>query len=318
MNPGSIDFRQNPAEVFDMALKDKKLFSFLLWAFGIAWVLQVVAGIMYRSGNAMLFSVLLSVTMFAPLIAVLLSRIDLKQMGWKPRIRGNVKYILAAWFGPALLGTAGAVLYFLLFPEAFDSAFADRIASAIGEEGIARLEATGLSIPAYIIINIVASLIYAPWLNMFFALGEEAGWRGAMYPVLREHFGTAKGRIVGGIIWGAWHWPIMILAGYEYGTSYWGAPVTGPLLFCVIATAMGILLDWVYEKTNCIWIPSLGHGAINAFAGIPALFLKPEYSNNLLVGPLMVGIIGGLPMILAAVLVSVKSVNRDISAGNIS
>ena len=60
----------------------------------------------------------------------------------------------------------------------------------------------------------------------------------------------------------------------KYGTTYWGAPVTGSLLFCVITIAMGILFDVLYEKTNCIWVPALCHGEINAFAGVPTLFLN--------------------------------------------
>ena len=40
--------------------------------------------------------------------------------------------------------------------------------------------------------------------DMFVALGEEVGWRGALYPYLKKKFGDTKGRIVGGAIWGAW------------------------------------------------------------------------------------------------------------------
>ena len=48
----------------------------------------------------------------------------------------------------------------------------------------------------------------------------------------------------------------MILAGYNYGTQYWGAPVLGPLLFCVVTFSLGVLFDWLYENTRCIWIPA--------------------------------------------------------------
>ena len=81
------------------------------------------------------------------------------------------------------------------------------------------LEASGISIPAYIAVSSGASMLWAPWFNMFFAVGEEAGWRGAMYPILKERLGI-KGRIVGGIIWEVA--PDHALTGYEYGTDYWG------------------------------------------------------------------------------------------------
>ena len=59
----------------------------------------------------------------------------------------------------------------------------------------------------------------APVINMFAALGEEAGWRGYMMPHLKKQLGLLNGRLLGGVIWGVWHWPLMLLVGYEYGTN---------------------------------------------------------------------------------------------------
>lgn len=223
----------------------------------------------------------------------------MRKLGWKPYIKKNIRWILVAWFGPAVLGVTGAALYFLIFPDARDTSFS-YVSSVLGTEGLSQLASKGISLQLYAVISTVSAIVYAPFVNMLLAVGEEAGWRGTMYPILKEHLGTTKGRLVGGLIWGVWHWPIMFLAGYEYGTSYWGAPITGPLLFCVITSAMGILFDFLYEKTNCIWVPALCHGAINAFAGVLILFMNPAYADKLLLGPLMIGVIGGLPLILVA------------------
>ena len=291
----------------------KKLSKYLLWAFGVAWVFQIIAGILYRKGNSMSYSVLLAVSMFAPLFAAVLSGTEIRSIGWKPHIKGNLRWILVAWFAPVALGAAGAALYFLLVPNAFDTTFA-YVCTLLGNEGLSQLESNGLSIQTYAIISTVSAITYAPFVNMLFAVGEEAGWRGTMYPILKEHFGIVKGRLIGGAVWGVWHWPIMLLAGYEYGTTYWGAPVTGPLLFCVITIAMGILFDFLYEKTNCIWIPALCHGAINAFAGVPTLFLNPAYADKLLLGPLMIGVISGLPLMLTALILSIQEKNSIMKA----
>ena len=43
----------------------KKLSKYLLWAFGVAWVFQIIAGILYRKGNSMSYSVLRAVSMFS-------------------------------------------------------------------------------------------------------------------------------------------------------------------------------------------------------------------------------------------------------------
>ena len=289
----------------------KKLSKYLLWAFGVAWVFQIIAGILYRKGNSMSYSVLLAVSMFAPLFAAVLSGAEIRSIGWKPHIKGNIRWILVAWFAPVALGAAGAALYFLLVPNALDTTFA-YIRTSLGVESLSQLESAGLSVQLYACIGAVSAMTYAPFVNMLFAVGEEAGWRGTMYPILKEHFGIVKGRLIGGAVWGVWHWPIMLLAGYEYGTTYWGAPVTGSLLFCVITIAMGILFDFLYEKTNCIWVPALCHGAINAFAGVPTLFLNPAYADKLLLGPLMIGVISGLPLMLTAFIISIREKNTIV------
>ena len=291
----------------------KKLSKYLLWAFGVAWVFQIIAGILYRKGNSMSYSVLLAVSMFAPLFAAVLSGAEIRSIGWKPHIKGNIRWILVAWFAPVALGAAGAALYFLLVPNALDTTFA-YIRTSLGVESLSQLESAGLSVQLYACIGAVSAMTYAPFVNMLFAVGEEAGWRGTMYPILIEHFGIVKGRLIGGAVWGVWHWPIMLLAGYEYGTTYWGAPVTGSLLFCVITIAMGILFDFLYEKTNCIWVPALCHGAINAFAGVPTLFLNPAYADKLLLGPLMIGVISGLPLMLTAFIISIREKNTIMKA----
>ena len=289
----------------------KKLSKYLLWAFGAAWILQIIAGILFRKGNSISYSVLLAVSMFAPLLAAVLSGSEIRSIGWKPHIKGNLRWILVAWFAPVALGAAGAALYFLLVPNALDTTFA-YIRTSLGVASLSQLESAGLSVQLYAIISTVSAITYAPFVNMLFAVGEEAGWRGTMYPILKDRFGIIRGRLLGGAIWGVWHWPIMLLTGYEYGTTYWGAPVTGPLLFCVITIAMGILLDFLYGKTSCIWVPALCHGAINAFAGVPTLFLNPAYADKLLLGPLMIGVISGLPLVLTAFILSIREKNTIV------
>ena len=289
----------------------KKISKYLVWAFGVAWILQIAAGLLFQNGYRIGYSALLSLSMFAPLLAAGVSGYGLRQLGWKLQLRKNLRWLLIAWLLPTILGMIGAALYFLVTPDAWDTTFS-YANGLLGAEGLRQLEANGLSLKQYAVISTISAVSYAPFINMLLTIGEEVGWRGTMYPELKARFGETKGRIIGGIIWGIWHWPIMLLAGYEYGTAYWGAPITGPLLFCVITVAMGILLDFLYEKTMSIWVPALCHGAINAFAGVPILFLKPAYADKLLLGPLMVGLIGGLPLILTATAICIVSKRKRI------
>ncbi len=293
-------------------MKDKTLLRYLLGAFGLAWPLQVLASYFAIQGSRPLFQGLTLLCMLAPLAAALLAKLPLREMGWGLNMRGKGKWFFAAWLGPALLGTAGAALYYLLFPARLDTSGA-YLSAQYGEELYAQLTAQGLSPATLTAVAFAQALSYAPFLNAIPALGEEIGWRGALYPMLKERFGPAKGRLLGGVIWGVWHWPLMLLAGYEYGFGYWGAPVLGLLLFCLFTVGCGTLLDLVYEKTGSIWIPALGHGAVNAFAGVPILLLNPAYADRLTVGPLMIGVIGGAPMLLLALFVLLKKKSTSAS-----
>ena len=254
-----------------MTAKEKQGFGlYFLFAFGMAWLCQV-GGCMalLQQNNAVLYQLALIVTMFCPLLAVLLvQKAFLRQptgIGWK--VQGKRRFWLAAWFGPAVFTVLAAVLYFAVF--------------------------------------------LAPAINMFPALGEEVGWRGYMMPRLKERFGLLNGRMLGGVIWGVWHWPIMLLTGYEYGMHYLGAPVLGLVVWCVVCFALNTLLDWLYEKTGCIWVPAAAHGAFNAIASIAQVLTYPADAYYNVLGPMPIGLIGMLPMLALAVWLTLRQMKED-------
>jgi membrane protease YdiL (CAAX protease family) len=275
-----------------------KFIRYIFWTFLTAWILQIIASIFSNQGNQLAFTLLLNLTMYMPFLGTVLAKIPLRGMGWKPKIKGNLRYIAAAMWGPALFHILGGILYYVIFPDRMD--FTGKyLESVAGAEAVAAMTAQGITVPMYLAITLVTSLTYAPLINMFVALGEEVGWRGAMQPMLNDRFGRRTGRILGGVIWGAWHWPVMILAGYEYGKVYFGAPFLGMAMFCLFTVACGTLIDALYEKMPCIWIPALAHGAFNGFA-LETMILDPAYADQMILGPHPIGLIGGIPALLAA------------------
>lgn len=286
---------------------DKKKFThYIILTFALGWALQIFASVAYKNGSPSAFSQILSFSMFAPFVAVLLSKISVKESGLKLKIKGNILMILSAWFAPALLTALGALIYFLVMPDRLDLSFS-YVTLSYTEEMLQQIYDAGYTIPSLIALQALQAVSWAPIINGVFAFGEEIGWRGAMYPMLKEKFGVNKGRIIGGIIWGIWHWPVMILAGYEYGFDYWGFPIVGMLLFCIFTTVFGIFLDAVYEKSDCIWIPSVAHGALNAIATLPLMAINPIYANEMILGPAPVGIIAMIPMIVLALIICLKN-----------
>lgn len=290
--------------------RDKSLTVFLLVSFGMGWLLQAVASLFALRGNQMAFSGILSVCMFAPMLGVLAACGGLKQAksgirGWRPRFKGHWGSWLIAWLAPSVLTILGAGLYFVLFPERFDPTFSEYMIASAGREAYeaAAAQLTG----AGVVAATVASGIAAAPFNMLFAVGEEAGWRGFLHPKLKARFGGFLGTVLSGVVWGAWHWPVMALAGYEYGWSVFNTPLPlvllGMGLFCVITVGLAVLEDWCYARTGSIWAAGLFHGGFNAMAGAGLLLQKAEYMDQMALGPTPVGVVAALPLLLwAAVL----------------
>ncbi len=283
----------------------KQFIIYMIATFGIAWVIQIIASLLAQKGNVLAFQLLIALCMFAPMAGVLIARIPLKGMGFIPKLGGKIRFVFLALWTPLVITALGAILYFIVFPDRYDSEFA-ALASTMPEEALAQMEAAGLTIKTLAVISTIQAITYAPFLNMFLALGEEIGWRGAMYPYLKDRFGTTLGRIIGGIIWGMWHWPAMLLAGYEYGTDYPGAPFLGLFAFCLFAAVIGIIEDYYYEKTGCIWIPALFHGAINALT-IFCYLCKEEYMDQMIFGPHVIGLISEIPALIFAIVLCILS-----------
>ena len=299
-----------------MNIKEKQGFGlYFLFAFGLAWLCQVYASLLLiRDGNATAYQALLAVSMFCPLAATLLVKKVFQHqptgIGWK--VQGKRRYWLTAWFGPAVFTVLAAVLYFAVFPSRLDLSGSWLVTAYGGEMDAATLRSQlGVSSASYILQNGLLAITLAPPVNMLLAVGEEAGWRGYMMPRLKERFGLLSGRLLGGVIWGVWHWPIMLLTGYEYGTNYLGAPVLGLAVWCVACFALNTLLDWLYEKTGCIWVPAMAHGAFNAIASIAQVLTYPADAYYNVLGPMPIGLIGLLPMLAAAVWLTLRQMKQE-------
>lgn len=299
-----------------MTAKEKQGFGlYFLFAFGLAWLCQI-GGCMalLRDGNATIYQALLVVCMLCPLAATLLvQKVWLRQptgIGWK--VQGKRWFWLAAWFGPAVLTLLGAVLYFAVFPSRLDFSGSWLVAAYGGEMDAQTLRSQlGVSTLSYLLQNGLFAVLLAPAINMFPALGEEVGWRGYMMPRLKERFGLLNGRLLSGVVWGIWHWPLMLLVGYEYGTNYLGAPLLGLVVWCVVCFALNTLLDILYEKTESIWVPAIAHGAFNAIAALPQVLVTPADAYYNVLGPMPIGLIAALPMLAAAVWLTLREMKQE-------
>lgn len=290
-----------------MKEEKKDFIVYMVVTFGIAWCLQIAGAAAALNGLPAFYQILVALSMYSPLIGTVVAKKGIKGeksgIAWGFHWKRNWKSFLVAWFLPAVLTILGALLYFVIMPEKVDLGCGS-LADLYGSMNLLDADGTlqGVPLAAVAAVQGISAITYAPLVNTFAAVGEEAGWRGYMTPVLTEWLGRTPALIVSGVIWGIWHSPVIILAGYEYGTGYFGAPVLGVLLMCLFTTGVGIILSFFYEKTDSIWVPALIHGALNGAAGLSLLFMN-EMPQHYLLGPTPAGLIAGIPIyVLAAVL----------------
>ena len=258
-----------------------------------------------RAGMDVITTLLIASIMFFPAIGVLLTRLITKegfQNAWlHPHFKGNIKTYLLAYFGPGILTLLGTALYFIIFPDEFDSNFGFLNAT---------LEATGASASTYpmslstlVISQALTGLFLGPLMNFVTCFGEEWGWRGYLLPKMSKKLPLIPMLLVNGVIWGLWHAPITVL-GHNYGVGYPGFPFTGIAAMCFFCTVVGVFLSYVSLKTQSCIPAVLGHGAINSIAGI-GLYMTKD-GGNVFLGPAPTGFIGAIPFIIIGIIMIVN------------
>ena len=290
----------------------KRVYLYLLFSFVLAWGVWI--GCYVFGASPVVTQVASAAVMWAPAGAIWITRNmtgkgQILAYSLKPKLKSNIKNYLCAWWLPAFAVALGAVLYFCAFQNDFDRSFSalnQLVTQTLGPS--ADLPVSPLFIAA---AQIIGSLIFAPFINMFFALGEEIGWRGFLFPALSQRFSYVKAHLLVGLIWGIWHTPINMM-GHNYGLNYPGYPWAGIIAMCIFTFSTGVFLSWLTEKSQSIWPAALAHGSINAAAGIPFLFnAAGAGSSNQIFGPGISALIAGVPMLIFAIALMYREATSD-------
>ncbi len=115
----------------------------------------------------------------------------------------------------------------------------------------------GLDPTAILIVGAVQTVLLGPILGIVITFGEEYGWRGYLQSELFK-LGRVRGVLLLGVIWGIWHWPI-ILMGYNYPDH----PLLGLLLMVLYMMGLGIVLSFAVLKSGSVLLASFLHALNN-------------------------------------------------------
>jgi membrane protease YdiL (CAAX protease family) len=91
------------------------------------------------------------------------------------------------------------------------------------------------------------------------AAGEEIGWRGYMLTRLIDA-GVPRPVLASGLIWGAWHLPLILGGGYAAGPR----PALSAVVFLCTIVPVAFLLARLRLESGSVWPAVVGHAAWNA------------------------------------------------------
>jgi membrane protease YdiL (CAAX protease family) len=245
---------------------------FLVVAFGAAWLITLPLWLSGRGLQTPGAVVLVAAMMVAPTLGVLAVVLLLRRrkgvlLATGLRSSGGFR----SWWRWGLLAFLGAPLLALA---------ATALAAAVGVFPVdltgfsgyrAVLHASGgdripLSVPTLVVLQLVQIPIVG-WLNVIPALAEEWGWRGWLLPALLP-LGRWPAILLVGVVWGLWHAPVVLL-GYDYPLEPAPLRLALMVVFCLVT---GSLLGWLRLRSGSVWPCAIGHGFVNAAAGMPVLF----------------------------------------------
>lgn len=257
-------------------IERKSLAWFLSMTFLFSWPLFLVPllfGDMEPVKKQLLTQGLWALAMWGPGLAAIITTVFVTKRPFKNlrlNTLGPKRYYLWALFLPVVLTILGG-----LFTLLFGIAKLDMNFTMIRESMAAA--AGGEVVPAgmVVLIQILLAITLAPFINVLFALGEELGWRGFLLPQLMP-LGQWKAILISGVIWGVWH-----AAAVVQGLNYPGYPVAGIFMMIVFCVLLATIFSWLYLNTGSPWVAALGHGSINAVAGLPLLFFQPGFNPAL-------------------------------------
>ena len=261
------------------------ILAYLAISFGLAWTLWTIPLAVAAGGPLFQFAILPGA--FAPAVAALVVRRwvtgeGFADAGLNPYLRRGWPYYAFALLWPLVgVGTIVGVGVSLGLSQPDFSALRALDELAPGAEVSPLPSALWPVLPLQLL---VVAIIATPVL-----WGEEFGWRGYLQLRLLADR-PLWAAVATGLIWGVWHYPLMLFAGYNFPDDR----LLGLVVFPVSTVLLSVVFGWLRMRTGSIWAPSLAHAATNVVGSSPLVLLFFGGPNWVLLS--YVGVVGWVPL----------------------
>ena len=222
---------------------------FTLLFSGVIWALIIWSGHL-----AMAFGVMVLSLMWCPALAALVScRVlgrSVRSLAWQ---WPEWKYIAAAYYVPLVYAAIAYSAVWALGLGGWNHDFVGLVAQRFG----LREMPTWATFVLWLLFTATVQLIP----SIASALGEEIGWRGFLVPELAKQMSFTKLSLLSGIIWAAWHAPVLLFADYNAGTNRWYAMTC----FAVMVVSISFVFAWMRLRSRSLWPAAVLHASHNLF-----------------------------------------------------
>lgn len=124
--------------------------------------------------------------------------------------------------------------------------------------------------------NLLLTLGAGTLLTVLFSLFEEFGWRGYLQNHLIATFGLGWGLSFGGLLWGLWHAPL-VLMGYQFPKQ----PRSGAWVYLPVFTiCAAILTGYLYFLSGSLWVAALFNAATKTAAPLSTAALGADANSG--------------------------------------
>lgn len=209
--------------------------------------------------------------MWCPAIATLITlKIrgrKIASLNWK---WGDWKYIRLSYLVPALYGL---ITYSLIWAFGFGSLANETVITTLGKElgltGIGTLHPTSITIIAIILLGTVEVVRASAT-----TLGEEIGWRGFFIYELRKVLSFTGLSLFSGVIWAAWHWPILVYYSNNMLLEF--------TTFFIVIISMTFIMSYYTFKSKSLWPAVIFHAVSNVYIQkiLPEFTIKNEGTEH--------------------------------------
>jgi membrane protease YdiL (CAAX protease family) len=235
--------QDTPRRATSLYLLFTLLFSSVIWAL-VIW-----------SGHlGMAFGMMITAVMWCPALASLVTcRLlgrSFRSLAWSwPAGR----YVAAAYFIPLAYGAIAYGAVWALRLGGWNGSLVGLVTERFGLPGMPPWAVFIL----WFLFTATAGMIR----GLSTALGEEIGWRGFLVPELAKQMSYTRLSLLSGIIWAAWHSPLLLFADYNSGTNRWYAMGC----FTAMVVSGSFTFAWLRLKSGSLWTAAVLHASHNLF-----------------------------------------------------